>query len=72
MESKRFVLRKSLVGKSEIINVTFKDGKKVSYNHDLAYEVMKSKLVKMPCWEKYSNYTCTNNIPVILRDKKLV
>ena len=72
MESKRFVLRKSLIGKKTIINVTFKDGKKVKYDHDKAYEVMKDKLEKMPCWEKYKNYTCTNNIPVVLRDKKLV
>jgi hypothetical protein len=72
MKSKRFVLRSSLVGKNELIEVTFKDGKQVSYNHDKAYEIMKSKLVDMPCWAKYKNYTCTNNIPVILRDKDLV
>jgi len=72
IQAKRFVMRKSLVGKNQIIEVTFKDGKKAIYNHDKAYEIIGEKLEKMPCWEKYSTYTCTNNLPVILRDKKLV
>ncbi len=72
MKSKRFVLRKSLIGTNTTVEVTFKDGKKVEYKHDVAYEIMKSKLIDMPCWAKYKNYTCTNNIPVILRDKELV
>lgn len=72
IQAKRFVMRKSLVGKNQIIEVNFKDGKKVIYNHDKAYEIIGEKLEKMPCWEKYKTYTCTNNIPVALRDKKLV
>ncbi len=72
MKSKRFVVRKSLIGKSQVIEVTFKDGKKVVYNHDIAYEAMKDKLNAMNCWEKYKSYTSSTNIPVILRDMKLV
>ena len=56
MKSKRFVLRKSLIGTNTNIEVTFKDGRTVEYAHDKAYEIMKSKLV----------------IPVVLRDKELV
>jgi len=26
----------------------------------------------MNCWEKYKSYTCSNNIPVVLRDKEIV
>jgi hypothetical protein len=73
LTTKRFVLRKSLIGKKQIIEVNFKDGKKVKYNHDVAFEIMsKNGLTKLPCWSKYNTYTATNNIPSILRDKKLV
>lgn len=67
MQSKRFVLRKSLIGKNQMIAVTFKCGKKATYNHDAAYEIMKAKLLAMPCWEKYSSYTSSSSIPVAVR-----
>lgn len=73
LTTKRFVLRKSLIGKKQIIEVNFKDGKKVKYNHDVAFEIMsKNGLTELPCWSKYNTYTASNNIPSILRDKKLV
>ena len=72
LKSKRFVVRKSLIGKNQIIDVTFKNGKQVTYNHDEVYEVMKTKLDTMNCFIKYKSYTATNNIPTILRDKELV
>lgn len=67
MQSKRFVLRKSLIGKNQMIEVTFKCGKKAKYNHDAAYEIMKEKLSAMPCWEKYKSYTSSSSIPVAVR-----
>ena len=72
LNSKRFVVRQSLVGKDETINVTFKNGNTVTYNHDKVFEIMKESLEAMPCWLKYKSYTATNNIPTILRDKELV
>ena len=72
IQSKRFVIRKSSIGKNEVIEVTFKSGNKVKYNHDKVYEILKSNLTKLPCWEKYKSYTSSTNIPKILRDKKLV
>ncbi len=72
LKSKRFVIRKSLIGKNQVIEVTFKNGKQVTYNHDVAYEIMKDKLEQMPCFEKYKSYTSSTSIPVILRDKELV
>ena len=72
LQSKRFVIRKSLIGKNQVIEVTFKNGKQVTYNHDVAYEIMKDKLEQMPCFEKYKSYTSSTSIPVILRDKELV
>ena len=70
--SKRFLIRKSLIGKNQVIEVTFKNGKQVKYNHDLAYEIMKSKLDTMACFEKYKSYTSSTSIPVILRDKVIL
>ena len=72
LKSKRFVIRKSLIGKNQIIEVTFKSGKSFTYNHDKAYEVMKDKLETMNCFSKYKSYTSSTNIPVVLRDKQLV
>ena len=72
LKSKRFVIRKSLIGKNQVIEVEFKNGKKFTYNHDKAYELMKSKLDTMPCFIKYKSYTSSTNIPLALRDKELV
>ena len=72
LNSKRFVVRQSLVGKDQTINVTFKNGKTVTYNHDKVFAIMKDSLEAMPCWAKYKSYTATNNIPKVLRDKEIV
>ena len=72
MKSKRFVVRKSLIGKNQVITFTTKKGDEVTYNHDKVFEIMKSKLTTLPCWEKYKSYTATNNIPTVLRGKELV
>ena len=72
LNSKRFVIRKSLIGKNQIISFTNKKGITIEYNHDIAYEIMKDKLNAMNCFTKYKSYTATNNIPTILRDKELV
>lgn len=67
MKSKRFVVRKSLIGKNQVIEVTFKNGKIAKYNHDQAFECMKEGLEKMNCWEKYKSYTSSTSIPVSVR-----
>ena len=72
LNSKRFVIRKSLIGKNQVIEVTFKNGKTYTYNHDKAYEIMKTKLDTMNCFIKYKSYTSSTSVPVILRDKEVV
>ena len=72
LQSKRFVVRKSLIGKNQIIEVTFKSGKTFTYNHDIVYELMKDKLNTMNCFEKYKSYTSSTSIPTILRDKVVI
>jgi hypothetical protein len=66
--SKRFVIRKSLIGKNQLITVNFKNGKSVTYNHDKVYEVMKDKLEAMACFIKYKSYTSSTSVPVIARE----
>jgi hypothetical protein len=72
MQSKRFVVRKSLIGKNVVIEFTNKKGDTIKYNHDKVYAIMKDKLESMNCFIKYKSYTATNNIPLVLRDKVLV
>jgi hypothetical protein len=68
LKSKRFVVRKSLIGKNQIIEVTFKNGKVAKYNHDDVYNVMKTKLETMNCWAKYKSYTSSTSMPVVTRE----
>ena len=72
LKSKRFVVRQSLIGKNTNVEVSFKNGKTVTYSHDKAYEIMKSSLEAMNCWSKYKSYTATNNIPKVLRETEAV
>ena len=72
LNSKRFVVRKSLIGTNTIINVTFKNGKTFKYSHDKVFNITKSKLETMPCFLKYKSYTSSTSVPVILRDKEVV
>ena len=72
LKMKRFVVRKSLIGTNTIITFTTKKGDEVTYNHDKVYNIMKDTLNTLPCWEKYKSYTCTNNIPVVCRNKETV
>ena len=72
VKSKRFVVRKSLLGKGTLIEFVNKNGDKITYDHDKAYEVMKETLDNLPCFEKYKSYTATNNIPKLIRDTDAV
>ena len=72
IKSKRFVIRKSLIGKNQVITFTNKKGVVIKYNHDVAYNIMKDTLENLACFAKYKSYTATNNIPVALRGQKLL
>jgi len=72
IKSKRFVVRKSLIGTNTVIEFTNKKGDTYTYNHDKVWEIMKDKLSVMPCWLKYKSYTATNNIPLVCRNVELV
>ena len=68
LETKRFVIRKSLIGKNTVITFTNKKQEKVSYNHDEVYNTHKERFESMNCFAKYKSYTNSNAIPAFCRD----
>ena len=71
IQSKRFVVRQSLVGKDTTIEVTCKNGKTATYNHDKVFSLMKNKLEALACWAKYKSYTSSNNLPLSVRNEDI-
>ena len=71
LTTKRFVIRKSLIGKNTIITFTNKKQEKVSYNHDEVYNTHKSRFESMNCFAKYKSYTNSNAIPAFCRNLAL-
>ena len=71
LTTKRFVIRKSLIGKHTIITFVNKKQEQVSYNHDEVYNKHKQRFESMNCFEKYKNYTNTNAMPAFCRDLQI-
>ena len=71
LETKRFVIRKSLIGKNQVITFVNKKQEKVSYNHDEVYNTHKERFESMNCFQKYKSYTNSNAIPAFCRDLQL-
>ena len=68
MKTKRFVIRKSLIGKNVTVEFTTKEGKTYKYNHDEVYKANQKKLEAMNCFKKYKSYTATNNVPSFAKE----
>ena len=64
LKTKRFVIRKSLIGKNVVITFTNKKNEVCTYNHDKVYNQLKERFESMPCFEKYKSYTSSTSIPV--------
>jgi len=71
MKLKRFVIRKSLIGKGIEVMFTNKKGEVVKYNHDDVYNKFKERFESMNCFAKYKSYTNTNCMPAFCRDMKI-
>ena len=71
LTTKRFVIRKSLIGKNTVITFTNKKQEKVSYNHDEVYNTHKERFESMNCFQQYKSYTNSNAIPAFCRDLQL-
>ena len=72
LKTKRFVIRKSLIGKNVVITFTNKKQEIVSYNHDEVYNTHKEKFESMNCFDKYKSYTNSNCVPSFCRDLQTI
>ena len=71
LTTKRFVIRKSLIGKNTIITFVNKKQEKVQYIHDEVYNTHKERFESMNCFAKYKNYTNTNAMPAFCRNLQI-
>ena len=72
LKTKRFVIRKSLIGKNVVISFTNKKQENVSYNHDEVYNAHKEKFDSMNCFQKYKSYTNSNAVPAFCRNLQTI
>ena len=72
LTTKRFVIRKSLIGKNTIITFVNKKQEKVSYSHDEVYNTHKEKFDSMNCFQKYKSYTNSNAVPAFCRNLQTI
>ena len=72
LETKRFVIRKSLIGKNTVITFVNKKQETVSYNHDEVYNTHKERFESMNCFQKYKSYTNSNCVPSFCRNLQTI
>ena len=72
LTTKRFVIRKSLIGKNTIITFVNKKQETVSYDHDEVYNTHKERFESMNCFQKYKSYTNSNCVPSFCRDLQTI
>ena len=68
LTTKRFVIRKSLIGTDTTITFTNIKGVSYTYNHDDVYSTHQERFETMECFQKYGNYTNSNAVPAFARD----
>ena len=68
LTKKRFVISKSLIGQNAVITFTNKKGETYTYEHDAVYAANQEKFETMDCFQKYGNYTNSNNLPTFARE----
>ena len=66
--TKRFVIRKSLIGENAIITFTNKKGITYTYDHDEIFSTFQEKFECMPCFQEYGSYTNSNTVPKFCRE----
>ena len=63
-----FVVRKSWLGRNQIITFTNNKNVKITYNHDEVLKVMLPKLNILPCWLKRGYWSQSTDMPKNVRD----
>ena len=72
LTTKRFVIRKSLIGENTVITFTNKKDQTFSYDHDEVYCTFQEKFESMPCFQEYGSYTNSNTVPKFCRELSTV
>ena len=72
LTTKRFVIRKSLLGTNTLITFTNKKDITFTYDHDEIYSTFQEKFESMPCFQEYGSYTNSNIVPKFCREYSTV
>ena len=64
---KNFVVRKSWLGRNQMITFVNNKNQVLTYNHDIILEAMLPKLSIMPCWIKRGYWSQSTNLPTNVR-----
>ena len=68
LTTKRFVIRKSLIGTNTVITFTNKKDQTFTYDHDEIYSTFQEKFETMSCFQQYKSYTNSNTVPKFCRE----
>ena len=68
IERKNFVVRKSWLGRNQIITFTNNKNQKITYNHDEVLKIMLPKLNIMPSWIKRGYWSQSTDMPSTVRN----
>ena len=68
LTTKRFVIRKSLIGTNSVITFTNKKDITFTYDHDEIYSTFQEKFESMKCFQQYKSYTNSNTVPAFCRN----
>ena len=72
LTTKRFVIRKSLIGENAIVTFTNSKGITYTYDHDEVYSTFQEKFESMNCFAKYKSYTNSNAVPAFCRNLQTI
>lgn len=64
---KNFVVRKSWLGRNQVITFVNNKNQQITYNHDEVLEAMLPKLNLMPCWLKRGYWSQSTDMPSNVR-----
>ena len=68
LTTKRFVIRKSLLGTNTVITFTNNKDITFTYDHDEIYSTHQEKFESMKCFQEYKSYTNSNTVPKFCRE----
>jgi len=68
LTTKRFVIRKSLLGTNTVITFTNNKNITFTYDHDEIYSTFQEKFETMQCFQNYKSYTNSNTVPKFCRE----